>query len=136
MSRVAIIERNGVREVFFNHQWKAHTEEALAKYGYQIIELPEDVNVEMVRDYHFDLIDGAFVFNRSAYDLSVADYEAKQSYIADKKLLAKLSEDIIQVVAGVEFDDLMERRTLFLDTLDRVREYEGKPKRKRFEEEI
>ncbi len=136
MSKVAIIERNGVREVFFNHQWQAHTEEKLAKYGYQIIELPEDVNVEMVRDSHFNLIDGAFVFDRSAYDLSVDTYKAKQAYIADKKLLAKLSEDFIQVVAGVEFEDLTEKRTLFLDTLDRVREYEGKTKVKRFEEEI
>ena len=134
--KVAIIDRHGIKDIFFEHQWDVHTEEKLVKYGYQILTLPNSVEPRFVTQEQFDLVDGVFVWDEKAYEYTVENEKARQEYMLNKAKLVELSKDLIQAYAGVDFPDIVEKRTAFLDTLDKVRAYEGKDKRQRIEEEL
>lgn len=109
-------------EILLKDYETAFPKEWLDMYGFKEAEVPyEDVEFADFENQ---------TFSESLYNQRKEREEADRVYAENKERLTRLSEDLVQSVAGEIIPDLAERKAEFISIHNEVRAYEGKEARK------
>ncbi len=99
--------------------------------GIDVQSIPNELDSTKQKAYKYK--DNQWLFDERRYQELLAEKlslqkenQSNEEYLSNKQKLSKLSEDIIQSIAGIYIPNLEEKKNEFKNLLNQVRIFEGK----------